>query len=114
MKEMFEEMIQTFMDEMDKLLSGFKQCIFFLSIAYTEIFYGAHELDHSKTSHRCCHRYFPTDADRQHFEEAVQAVEAENDGLQKTYCSCSVIDLICQVDLVYSKNLRKKVAKQFI
>ena len=60
-KEMFEELIDAFMDDMDRTLETFKQSIFFLSLAYTEIFYGAHELDHSKTTHRCCHRYFPTD-----------------------------------------------------
>ena len=30
------------------------------------------------------------------------------------YCSCSVIDLICQADQIYSKTLRKKVSKQFM
>ena len=44
MKALFEEMITKFIDEMDKLLAQFKQSIFFLSEAYTEIFFGSHEI----------------------------------------------------------------------
>ena len=44
MKALFEEMITKFIDEMDKMLAQFKQSIFFLSEAYTEIFFGSHEI----------------------------------------------------------------------
>ena len=79
MKEIFEEMIDAFMTEMNRTLGTFKQSIFFLSEAYTEIFYGAHELDLSKTSHKCCHRYFPTDRERQSYDAVSKRLAAENE-----------------------------------
>ena len=51
-------MVNDFIKETDKLLESWKQCIFYLSEAYLEVFYGEHSvLDGAK--HQCCYRYFP-------------------------------------------------------
>ena len=64
----YEAMISDFITESDTLLASWKQCIFYLSEAYIEVFYGAHPLSES-SSHTCCYRYFPDEDFRSYFEE---------------------------------------------
>lgn len=57
-KEIYEIMINDFIDETNELLETWVQCIFFLSEAYTEVFYGEFIIS-DKSTHQCCYRYIP-------------------------------------------------------
>ena len=46
-KEVYEAMIGDFITESDTLLASWKQCIFYLSDAYTEVFYGEHPISNT-------------------------------------------------------------------
>ena len=61
-------MIAEFFRETVNLLKNFKQSIFFLSTAYSEIFYGQFPLEADST-HSCCHRYFVSEDHQSKFEE---------------------------------------------
>ena len=71
----YEAMISDFMTESDTLLASWKQCIFFLSEAYIEVFYGAHPIG-KDSIHKCCYRYFPDDDFRNKYEEEKAIFES--------------------------------------
>ena len=97
----YESMVNDFIVESDALLASWKQCIFYLSEAYIEVFYGAHKVT-SASNHSCCHRYFPDEQFRAQFEEekAISESMQENSDDDKgaAYCTCTVIDLLFQAD----------------
>ena len=64
----YEQMITDFVHQSDNLLQTWKQCIFYLSEAYINVFYGENELKDGAI-HQCCHRYFPDDEFREAYEE---------------------------------------------
>jgi hypothetical protein len=65
-----EQMISEFIEESSKLLEEWKQCIFYLSEAYLEVFYGAFPLSETH-KHKCCTRYFPDDEFRAKYESEI-------------------------------------------
>ena len=67
-KNVYEGMISDFIQESDTLLANWKQCIFYLSEAYIEVFYGEHPISES-SPHKCCYRYFPDDDFRSAYDE---------------------------------------------
>lgn len=115
----YEAMISDFITESDTLLASWKQCIFYLSEAYIEVFYGAHPLGES-SSHTCCYRYFPDEDFRSCFEEQKAIFESTLSSFDEQsgekYCSCTVIDLLFQADQVYTESgkLCKRVTQQCI
>jgi len=74
-KRVIELMIGEFIEETSKLLQDWKQCIFYLSEAYLEVFPGAFPL-HENHKHQCCTRYFPDDEFRSKYEEEVAIHES--------------------------------------
>ena len=103
-RQVFESMIKEFIINTDYLLASWKQCIFFLSEAFIDVIYGSHPiLDAS--CHECCYRYYPDEAFQCSFERQEALAEAGT-----RYCTCTVLDLLFQADLIYSsKNLSKRV-----
>ena len=95
----YETMIMNFIEETNTLLQSWKQCIFFLSEAYTEIFYGSHPVkdgDGWESNHECCYRYFPSDHFKSEFLQAKALVEFGDGNVTEgeRYCTCTVIDLL--------------------
>lgn len=89
-------MVSDFVDETNALLASWKQCIFYLSEAYIEVFYGAHKIT-AASNHQCCHRYFPDDEFRERYEEEkalFMSTLTEEGDMEATYCTCTVIDLL--------------------
>lgn len=74
-KAVYEDMISDFILESDSLLQSWKQCIFYLSEAYTEVFYGSHPISEN-SSHKCCYRYFPDEEFRAKYEEEKAIFES--------------------------------------
>lgn len=99
-KRVAEQMISEFFDETTQMLSDWKQCIFYLSEAYLEVFPGKFDLpnDHK---HECCYRYFPDDDFRAKYEEEVALFESSVSEPAK-YCTCTVVDLLYIADQRYS------------
>ena len=93
--KVYESMISDFITESDTLLASWKQCIFYLSEAYIEVFYGAHPLGQN-SDHKCCYRYFPDEDFRTRYEEQRAIFESTQSafGENNTYCTCTVIDLL--------------------
>ena len=97
-------MISDFMSESDLLLASWKQCIFYLSEAYIEVFYGAHPLSEN-AAHKCCYRYFPDEDFRSRYVEEKAIFESTQSSFSETntYCTCTVIDLLFQADQLYNR-----------
>ena len=74
-KNVYEGMISDFIGESDTLLASWKQCIFYLSEAYIEVFYGEHAINDSSL-HKCCYRYFPDEEFQSAFEEQKAIFES--------------------------------------
>ena len=104
-KRVHVQMISEFFRETSLLLERFKQSIFFLSSAYSEIFYGQFPLEED-SPHSCCHRYFVSEDHQAKFEEEKALFDSQQiDNVQisdKSYCTCSVIDLLMQADQLYA------------
>lgn len=99
-KRVAEAMIAEFFDHTNELLDCWKQCIFYLSEAYLEVFVGDFVLPHDH-SHECCYRYYPDEQFREKYEEEVAIYEStlENPDAVPRYCSCTVVDLLFIADL---------------
>lgn len=112
-------MVLDFFTETIKLLGGFQQCIFFLSTAYSEIFYGHFPLSED-SPHSCCHRYFVNEEHKNEYDEQKAIFDSMQDDDNMgtiTYCTCSVIDLLMQTDQLYASvapQLAKMISKHFI
>ena len=80
-KRVAERMISDFIDESTKLLETWKQCIFYLSEAYLEIFPGEFVLptDHK---HECCYRYYPDAEFRAKIEKETAIQESILQGME--------------------------------
>ena len=116
-KRVAEAMIAEFFEQTNELLDCWKQCIFYLSEAYLEVFVGDFVLQHDH-AHECCYRYYPDEQFRQKYEEEVAIYEStlENPDAAPRYCTCTVVDLLFIADLQYDplKKLSKKITQQCI
>ena len=88
-KANYESMASDFFAESNKLLASWKQCIFYLSEAYIEVFYTSHEITED-SKHQCCFRYFPDEEFKLKFNKSTNNVASTDSG--KKYCTCTVID----------------------
>ena len=88
-------MVSDFIDESDTLLASWKQCIFYLSEAYINVFYGENVIKEG-SKHKCCYRYFPDEEFRGFYEEQKAVFESVQSSFsdEKRYCTCTVIDLL--------------------
>jgi len=99
-KRVIEIMIGEFIEETSKLLQDWKQCIFYLSEAYLEVFPGAFPLNENH-KHQCCTRYFPDDEFRSKYEEEVaihESMASSESTTNQKYCTCTVVDLMFIAD----------------
>ena len=99
-------MISEFIMHTERILKGWKQSIFYLSEAYTEVFYGHHKIkNHSR--HKCIYRYMPDENFRLKFESEKALFLQENEELNEEierYCTCTVVDLLYQADRFLTKH----------
>ena len=76
-------MIGEFIEESNALLASWKQCIFYLSEAYIDVFYGEHQIK-PDSPHKCCYRYFPDDEFREIYEEQKAVFESMHEDEEMT------------------------------
>ena len=106
-KRVYEAMIQEFIEESNALLSSWKQCIFYLSEAFIEVFYGSHKA----VPNVKCYRYFPDEQFREYFETQKSIFESTLSSFDDagSYDECTVIDLLYMADQCYTKE--SKISK---
>ena len=103
-KRVYESIISDFLEESLTLLASWKQCIFYLSEACIEVFYGSHKVTQS-SNHKCCYRYFPDDEFREYFEEQKALFDSTVSSFDDAqFCTCTVIDLLFMADQAYEKE----------
>jgi len=60
--------------------------------------------------HKCCHRYFISPESEQEYLQKLEEISRARDhnSQSESLCHCSVLDLICQTNLMLPKEFQAK------